>query len=87
MIYLIADFRADGKDKHQSFVAEGTTDRERAVDSVAEILRSQGAIVTQITVCPDAESMTAVVGHHAAPRLAYALRRRELRSRRARAFF
>lgn len=61
MIYLIADFRADGKDNHQSFVAEGTTDRERAVDSVAEILRSQGAIVTQITVCPDAESMTAAL--------------------------
>lgn len=61
MIYLIADFRVDGKDKHQPFVAEGITDRERAVDSVAEILRNQGAIVTRITVCPDAESMTSAL--------------------------
>lgn len=67
MIYLIADFRTDGKDKHQSFVADGTTDRERAVDSITKILRKQGAIVTQITVCPDAESMTAVLnGEHPA---------------------
>lgn len=60
MVYLIADYKENGRDFHNEFVVGGTDDQERAVDIVASELEKKGFDVQCITVCPDAESMQAV---------------------------
>ena len=56
MVCMIADYRENGVDMHNEFIAPHTDDYERAVYCLADTLERQGLSVSCITVCPGAQS-------------------------------
>ncbi len=57
MVCMIADYKEDGIDKHNEYIALNTDNFERAVYVLSDTLRKQGAVVSCITVCPGAKNM------------------------------
>ncbi|HJB81386.1 MAG TPA: hypothetical protein H9712_10380 [Candidatus Flavonifractor intestinigallinarum] len=57
MVCMIADYRENGIDRHNEYIATNTDDFEKAVHALADVLGKQGATVSCITVCPNAKSM------------------------------
>ena len=53
---MIADYRENGVDMHNEFIAPTTDNYERAVYGLADVLERQGLSVSCITVCPGAKS-------------------------------
>jgi hypothetical protein len=53
---MIADYRENGVDMHNEFIAPHTDDYERAVCGLADAMQRQGLKVSCITVCPGAKS-------------------------------
>ncbi len=56
MVYMFSDYKKDGVDMYNEFIANGTDDYETAVNALADAMRRQGLEVKHITVCPDAKS-------------------------------
>lgn len=56
MVCMIADYRENGVDMHNEFIAPTTDNYERAVYGLADVLERQGLSVSCITVCPGAKS-------------------------------
>lgn len=56
MVCMIADYRENGVDMHNEFIAPHTDDYEKAVCGLADAMQRQGLKVSCITVCPDAQS-------------------------------
>jgi predicted metal-dependent enzyme (double-stranded beta helix superfamily) len=56
MVCMIADYRENGVDMHNEFIAPHTDDYEKAVYALADVLERQGLSVSCITVCPGAKS-------------------------------
>ena len=56
MVCMIADYRENGVDMHNEFIAPHTDDCEKAVYTLADVLERQGLSVSCITVCPGAKS-------------------------------
>lgn len=56
MVCMIADYRENGIDKHNEFIAQNTDDYEKAVYALADAMERKGMCVSCITVCPDAKS-------------------------------
>lgn len=54
MVCMIADYRENGIDKHNEFIAQNTDDYEKAVRGLADAMRCRGLKVSCITVCPGA---------------------------------
>ena len=57
MVCMIADYRENGIDRHNEYIATNTNDFEKAVHVLADVLEKQGATVSCITVCPSATSL------------------------------
>ena len=56
MVCMIADYRENGVDMHNEFIAPHTDDYEKAVCGLADAMQRQGLKVSCITVCPGAQS-------------------------------
>lgn len=56
MVCMIADYRENGVDMHNEFIAPHTDNYERAVCGLADAMQRQGLKVSCITVCPGAKS-------------------------------
>ena len=56
MVCMIADYRENGVDMHNEFIAPHTDDYEKAVCGLADAMQRQGLKVSCVTVCPDAQS-------------------------------
>lgn len=48
MVCMIADYKEDGIDKHNEYIALNTDNFERAVYVLSDTLRKQGAVVSCI---------------------------------------
>ena len=57
MVCMIADYRENGVDMHNEYIAGGTNNYDKAAEIVVKLLTAQGNKVSCITVCPDVSSL------------------------------
>ena len=55
MVCMVADYKKNGVDLHNEYIINGTSDYEKAVYTLANVLEHQGLSVSCITVCSGAK--------------------------------